>query len=139
MIVTRSPRIQAGHDCFQRIPAAGLGELMSSATITSEVVFASVVSMPKIKKGFGYWIPRRIENTSSELDWNAVHSGFTKIGFGGRIRPEEWPGCFFGGELQRLAGGRRGCEDQLTLLPADRSCLQEERQGRGRGRQGAGK
>jgi len=139
MIVTRSPRIQAGHDCFQRIPAAGVGELMSSATITSEVVFTSVVGMPKIKKGSGYRIPLRIENKSSELDRNAAHSGFTKIGFGRRIRSEEWPGCFLRGELQRLADGRRGCEDQLTLLPADRSCPQKESQGSSRGRQGVEK
>src|SRR6516165_10954960 len=100
MIVTRSPRIQAGHDRFQRMPALGVGELMPSATITSEVVFTSVVGMPKIEKGCGYRIPLRIENKSGELDRNAAHSGFTKIVLGRRIRSEEWPGCFFRGELQ---------------------------------------
>ena len=140
MIVARSPRIQARHDRLQRVPATCAAELMPSATIAVEVVFTSVVGMPKIKKGSGYRIPSQIENKSGKLNRRAGHPWFTKIGLGRRIRSKEWPGCFFRGELQRFAGGRRGFEDHLIIiLPTNRSSLQKESRGSRRSRQGAEK
>ena len=72
MIVTRPARIQTRHDGFQHIFAPGTGELMPSATIAFEIVFAFVIGMPKIEKRSGNGMPFLIQYKSGESDWNAA-------------------------------------------------------------------
>src|SRR6266481_18807 len=122
VIVTRPPRIQTWYDRFQHIFASRIGELMPSATITFEIVFASVIGVPKIEKHSGHRIPFSIQNKSSKSDWSAAYAGFTKVIFCWRIRSEEGSGRFFRCRHEWFAGGRRWFEDQrLAILPRHRS------------------
>ena len=58
VIMTRPARIQTRHDRLERVPAAGVRELMAAAANSSQVVFTLGICVPKVEESPANRLPK---------------------------------------------------------------------------------
>jgi hypothetical protein len=119
VVMSGATRIQTRYDRFERVPAAGICELMSPTAETCQIVFAIGICVPEVKESPANRIAPTIENKTRHPARNTHQTRLAEVALQRRVRPEKRPRRFLGRQFKLFTHSRSGLELDLVATSAE--------------------